>query len=85
MHVRAFVTGLAFAGALFASPWIPFVCAVVLAARWRAWEIIVLGVCVDLLYLPLSQTVLGFPFPATIIALALLWGFEPFRRRLITE
>lgn len=83
MYVRPLITGIAFASALFAPPWMPMICAGALALRWRAWEVLPLGMLIDMLYLPAGQFFLGIPFPATLAALVLLWGFEPLRRQLM--
>lgn len=78
---RALIAGITYGAAFFASPWIVLIGAGVLSARWRAWEVIVLGLIVDLLYVPLGGF-LGVPFPATLSALIIVWGMEPFRREL---
>ncbi|MEK7628750.1 MAG: hypothetical protein AAB421_05060 [Patescibacteria group bacterium] len=81
--IRPFISGLSFASVLFAPPWAPLILMGVLSLRFRAWEILIMGVCVDLLYLPPG----GFymiPIPATICATAILIGFEPFRRNIMT-
>ena len=80
--IRAFLGGLSFAGALFAPPWLPLVCAGVLTVRFRAWEVLILGALIDLLYVP-AGGLYGIPIPATLTAFILLIGFEPIRRKLL--
>lgn len=70
---------------LFAPAIVGGLFAVVLTARWRAWEVIAAGVLYDFLWLPTSVTFTSldsFPF-ATCIALFLVIGFEPLRKRLL--
>ena len=71
------------AGALIVAPWVTLLVMIILALRYRAWEVLVLGLLVDLLWFPgLSQGV--FPL-FTIAGLALVWGFEPLRREFLIE
>lgn len=80
--LRVFLVGAAFLSALAAPPWVPFLCALLLALRFPAWEVIVLGVFIDLAWLPVHVSTAGFPL-ATAIALILVWGLEPVRRELL--
>jgi len=80
--VRAFIGGLSFASVLFAPIWVPLIGAGALAIRFRAWEILVLGALVDLLYVP-PEGIFGIPIPATIITFFLLMGFEPLRKKIL--
>lgn len=80
--LRAFVAGISFASVLFASPWVPIVGAGILAVRFRAWEILILGALIDLLYVP-PGGFFGIPIPATLVAFILLLGLEPFRKKLL--
>jgi len=84
--VRIILAVSAYASVLFAPPWVPLIIAGVLALRFSAWEIIPLGILIDFLYLPHTEGDVfngpwGIPFPATLIALVLAWGFEPIRRQ----
>lgn len=75
---------LAFISALFAPVWVTVIIGGILAVVWEAWEVIILGVVVDLLYAPAG----GFfyiPMPATITAIALVWVMIPLRKRLFVE
>ena len=80
--VRAFVGGLSFASALFAPPWLPFLFAGALTVRFRAWEVLILGALIDLLYVS-PDGLYGIPIPATLLAFVLFAGFEPLRRKLL--
>ena len=66
---------------LFASPLFVVLGIGALALRWRAWEVLLIGLLIDMIYVPLGGF-LGIPFPATIIALLVVWGLEPFRDQL---
>ena len=79
--IRVTVFALGILGALFASPWFPLLCMGVLALRFRPWEVLIIGVLVDFLWLP---GLFFFPVPLfTIAALALAWGLEPLRNELL--
>lgn len=80
--VRVLLGVSAFLSALAAPPWVPFVLAVILALRFPAWEVIFLGLFMDLAWLPQHVSADGFPL-ATALALLLVWGLEPVRRELL--
>ncbi len=80
--MRAFVGGLSFASILFAPPWLPLICAGALTVRFRAWEVLIAGALIDLLYVP-PEGLYGIPIPATLFAFILFVGFEPIRRKLL--
>lgn len=64
-------------GALAGPPWLPFATIVLSMLRWGAWEAVLVGLLVDLLWLPSL-----FAFPVyTVTSLTLLWIFEPMRRQ----
>jgi hypothetical protein len=73
------VTG--FVSAIFFSWWIPLVIMLLLSLRWRAWEVPLLGLLMDFLWLPAGA--LYFIPLCTILAVALLWVFEPLRTQLL--
>lgn len=55
----------------------------ILAARYAAWEAIVLGICVDFIFTPATFV---HPFPIfSIVALVLVWGFEPLRNEFLVR
>lgn len=68
-------------GAFFAPPWVPLVIMLILAIRYPAWEAILIGLLVDLLWLP-ATAFTALPL-FTIAGLALVWGFEPLRREFL--
>lgn len=80
---RAFIGGISFASVLFVPPWIPLIGAGILALRFRAWEILLLGALIDILYVP-PGGIYGVPIPATLTAFILLVGLEPFRQKLLS-
>ncbi len=58
--------------------------ALVLCLRYRAWEVVPIGIAFDLLWLPdLSFSLHGLPL-ATLTAFILLILLEPLRRELLT-
>ncbi len=76
-NFRLAIAAIGFIGGFIAPPWIPMLCIVVLALRFRATEAIVLGLLIDVLWLPA-----GFPaaLPVyTILAVVIVWGLEPLR------
>ncbi len=76
---------LALAGvfsALVAPFWVPALCMLLLSLRFRAWEVPLIGLLVDLLWLPS----VGFvhPFPVfTTLGIIFLWALEPLRREFL--
>lgn len=72
---------LAFLSALFAPVWLTFILALILVILWEAWEVILLGLLIDLLYLP-PEGFFYIPMPATLLAIAVVWATIPLRKRL---
>ena len=54
---------------------------IILSARYYAWEVVLLGLFVDLLWLPHDAT-FSVPYFA-LIGLLLMWGFEPLRKEIL--
>lgn len=82
--VRVFLGALGFASVPFAPWWVPLLIAIILCARYRAWEVVGIGIFLDLLWLPSPVFEHGALVPyATIVALFLILVFEPLRRRLL--
>lgn len=80
------VLGIAlFVSVLFAPPWVAAIFAFVLAARWRAWEVVAAGAVMDFLWMPVSVSFLSFStIPlSTVIAMVVVFGLEPLRRQLL--
>lgn len=83
--LRLFLGIVMFWGILFASWWLPLMCAVLLTLRFRAWEVILAGMFMDLYWMPELVTLTSFDsIPmATIIAVVLVFALEPVRRQLL--
>ena len=78
--IRVVLGAVGFLGALFASPFLPLIAMILLTLRFRAWEVLLLGLVMDFLWLP---GLFLYPVPLfTVGALILLWGLEPLRNEL---
>jgi hypothetical protein len=75
---RTVLTIVGVASAILFSPWITAVCIVLLAVPYRALEAIALGAILDMLWLPHDTLLYSFPL-CTIVAIVIVWGFEPLR------
>lgn len=62
--------------------YVPLALCIVICLRYRAWEVIGVGLLFDLLWMPMSVPH-AFPY-GTVCALVLLLIGEPIRRRLIS-
>ena len=71
-------------GAIVMPPWFPFVAMVLLAIMAPAWEVLLIGVFVDLLWLPSIGSFSEVPI-FTLAGVVLLWGLEPLRRRFLFQ
>jgi cellulose synthase/poly-beta-1,6-N-acetylglucosamine synthase-like glycosyltransferase len=80
--MRVTLAALSFMSAIFAPVWVLFILAGITSVRYRAWEIILIGVLMDFVYLPVGGF-FGFPFVATTVSLILVWGLEPLRNQLV--
>ncbi len=84
--LRVTLNILLVASVLFAPPWAVAIVAVFFAARYRAWEVVIAGMCMDLLWLPhsldLSVSLDNIP-AATLLSILLVFGLEPLRRQLL--
>jgi len=70
--------------AFFAPPYVPLIIMGILALVYAAWEALLLGLLVDLLWLPSGS--LFDPLPVfTFAALILVWGLEPLRSEYLIE
>lgn len=83
--VRIFLAAASFASVILAPWWVVFVCALLLCLRFQAWEVILVGIFMDLYWMPSSIYVTSFDsIPiATIISILLIFGLEPLRRQLL--
>lgn len=83
---RIILAGAGFVSVVFAPWWVPAIISIVLCLRYRAWEVVGIGLFVDILWLPQTffEDSVSIPF-ATFGALLLLLIFEPLRRRLLVR
>lgn len=80
---RIMLATLCAVSALFFPWWVTLLCALALCARFRAWEVVPIGVALDLMWHPsFSTSFYGMPL-ATMTAFALLILLEPIRRELL--
>ncbi len=75
---RIAVALIGFLGAIFWTWWVPVICMVLLSLRFRAWEVVILGTFMDLLWLSPGGGFHGFPV-FTVLSIAIVWVFEPLR------
>ncbi|MBL8158557.1 hypothetical protein JNK62_03420 [bacterium] len=82
---RIFLGIIMFTSAVFAPWWVPLIAAVILSLRFRAWEVILAGMFMDLYWMPAYVSFASFdsiPF-ATVVAAVLVFGLEPIRKQLL--
>jgi hypothetical protein len=81
---RVLLSLAAVVGVLYAPWWVPAALVLALCVRFRAWEVILIGMFADLFWMP---TFVGASFESlplsTIYALVILFIFEPLRRQLL--
>ena len=80
--IRITIAAVAFVGIFIAPPWLPLACVVLLALRYRAWEGLMIGLLMDLMWLPFGLPHVYVPF-YTIAAVIIVWGLEPLRLELL--
>lgn len=59
-------------------PWVTALCILALSVRYRAWEVIFLGLVVDMLWVPAHLSWEVFPY-FTVGSILVVWLFEPLR------
>lgn len=80
IKIRIIVALVGIVSAFFAPWWVPLVCMVVLALRFPAWEVLFIGLVMDLLWLPGE----GFEIPFFLIAgIVLVWVCAPLRNQFL--
>ncbi len=80
IKARILVASVGTFGAFLAPWWVPLVCMGVLAMRYPAWEVLFIGLLMDLLWLPR----LGFEIPFFLIGgIVLLWICAPLRNQFL--
>ncbi len=77
---RLALIAIGFIGALTGPFWLPLLSIFFLAIRWSAWEAILLGAFVDLMWLPHAAHAIPL---YTIAAVLLVWGLEPLRQKFL--
>ncbi len=82
--VRIFLGAASFASVIFAPWWLVFFCILLLCLRFQAWEVILVGIFMDLYWMPSSIFTSLYALPlATLVAVLLIFGLEPLRRQLL--
>lgn len=79
MRVTIALVGLL--GVFLAPAYVPLACIVLLSLRFRAWEALLIGLLMDLTWLP--QLGLHTLPLYTCLALAIVWVLEPLRVQLL--
>ncbi len=83
-NIRILLAFIGLVSAALFPPWVPLVCMGALAFRYRAAEAILIGLVVDLLWLPTGS--LFSPIPIfTIAGIVLVWGLEPLRNEYLVS
>ncbi len=80
-YFRLPIALIGFIGVFVAPPWLPLICILLLSARYRAWEAILIGLLTDLVWLP---TLSWHSLPLiTMLSILIVWGFEPLRAQFL--
>ncbi len=82
MSPRTLLAATMFGSALFVW-WVGALVALALCLRYRAWEVVLFGAFLDVLWFP-SGALHGIPV-ATGAALVVVWAFEPLRRQFMFD
>ena len=81
ISIRGSVALAGVVGAFFAPWWVPVLCMLFLALRYPAWEVLFIGLLIDLMWLPAT----GFSVPFFLMgAIALVWLLAPLRSQFLT-
>lgn len=80
--VRLILGIIMFTSVVFAPWWVPLIAALALSARFRAWEVVLAGMFMDLYWMPAYASLGSLPL-ATIAATALVFALEPVRTQLL--
>ena len=86
-NLRIIVAAIGFIGVVFLPPWVPLLCIVLLAVRFRAGDAILIGAFMDLTWLPsgmIFSSIHTLPL-FTVAALLIVWGFEPLRAQFLVS
>lgn len=78
--IRIAIALLGITSVLFAPWWVPLLCMIVLSLRYPAWEVPLIGLFMDLMWLPAT----GFELPLFLIGgILLIWICAPLRSQFI--
>ena len=81
-NLRLILCALAIFSAVFISPYVTLALIVALSFFFRAWEVPVIGLLVDFMWMPAS----GYFIPlCTVVAIVLVWIFEPVRNQFLND
>lgn len=80
--LRLMLSFACFVSVIFAPWWVPAILALALCLRFRAWEVVLAGMFMDLYWMPTYIGLGSLPL-ATIFTLIILFGLEPLRRQLL--
>jgi len=79
---RIIIALFGFASAFLGYWWIALIAILVLSLRFRAWEVILIGLLDDFMWVPSSVHGSAIPY-MTLAAIAIVWIFEPMRREFL--
>lgn len=82
---RALIATIGFVGILTGPWWLPAISMILLSVRWRAPEIVLLGLLMDLAWQGSGTlTTSWHTWPLfTLLSITLLWSLEPIRQRFL--
>ena len=80
-YLRYGLAIIGLAGVVFLPPYVPLVCMFLLSVRFRAYEVLVIGFMMDLLWLPTASY--GELPLYTFLGIAVVWGLEPLRMQFL--
>ncbi|HVU75620.1 MAG TPA: hypothetical protein VHD38_02200 [Candidatus Paceibacterota bacterium] len=79
--VRPLIALVGIIGVCFAPPYVSLICMLLLCMRFRAWEVLIIGFFMDMAWLPAASFHIVPLY--TLVAIALVWVFEPLRLQLL--
>ena len=77
-RLRITIAVIGFLAAVLLNPWVSVIAIIALAFLWRAWEAMLLGLVIDMLWAPLGHVPLF-----TIGAIIIVWILEPIRKEFL--
>jgi hypothetical protein len=79
--VRVLLSLAGFFGVLFAPWWFVLACMILLSLRYAAWEVPLIGLFMDFVWLPTSGHIAVPVF--TLLGIAIVWIASPLRKQLL--